>query len=566
MKYAALGSTGIEVSRICLGCMGFGDPGSGQHAWTLGYEESAAIMRRALDEGITFFDTAMGYQNGTSEEYVGRALAANVRREDVVVATKFVLGGLHAEGITFFDTAMGYQNGTSEEYVGRALAANVRREDVVVATKFVLGGLHAPAGEEPGVHGSESVDAKVERLLDASLKRLGMDYVDLYIYHMWDWNTPPAGEEPGVHGSESVDAKVERLLDASLKRLGMDYVDLYIYHMWDWNTPIEELLPALDRQVRAGKIRALGISNCHAWQLAEANAIARANGWTPFASYQGHYNAIAREDEREMVPLAATRGIALTPYSALAGGRLYGWTPFASYQGHYNAIAREDEREMVPLAATRGIALTPYSALAGGRLSKHPGETSRRLQLDAYAHGKYDGTADVDAPIIRAVADIAQARGVTMTEKHPGETSRRLQLDAYAHGKYDGTADVDAPIIRAVADIAQARGVTMTEVALAWLLTKVVDAPIIRAVADIAQARGVTMTEVALAWLLTKVAAPVVGATKSHHIDGAVGACELELTPGEIEVIEAPYVPHAVVGVVAENESPCIRARRLHTV
>ena len=190
MKYAALGSTGIEVSRICLGCMGFGDSGSGQHAWTLGYEESAAIMRRALDAGITFFDTAMGYQNGTSEEYVGRALAANARREDVVVATKFVLGGLHA----------------------------------------------------------------------------------------------PAGEEPGVHGSESVDAKVERLLDASLRRLGMDYVDLYIYHIWDWNAPIEELLPALDRQVRAGKIRALGISNCHAWQLAEANAIARANGWTPFAS------------------------------------------------------------------------------------------------------------------------------------------------------------------------------------------------------------------------------------------------------------------------------------------
>ena len=162
MKYAALGSTGIEVSRICLGCMGFGDSGSGQHAWTLGYEESAAIMRRALDAGITFFDTAMGYQNGTSEEYVGRALAANARREDVVVATKFVLGGLHV----------------------------------------------------------------------------------------------PAGEEPGAHGSETVDAKVERLLDASLRRLGMDYVDLYIYHMWDWSTPIEELLPALDRQVRAGKVSA----------------------------------------------------------------------------------------------------------------------------------------------------------------------------------------------------------------------------------------------------------------------------------------------------------------------
>lgn len=261
MQYTKLGTTDIEVSRICLGCMGFGDSGNGQHAWTLGYEESAMIIARALGEGITFFDTAMGYQNGTSEEYVGRALAKYARRDDVVVATKFVLGGPHA----------------------------------------------------------------------------------------------PAGERPGDRGPESVDSKIERLLDASLARLGMDYVDLYIYHMWDWNTPIEELLPALDRQVRAGKIRTLGISNCYAWQLAEANVIARANGWTPFSSYQGHYNA----------------------------------------------IAREDEREMVPLAATHGLALTPYSALAGGRLAKAPGQTSRRLQLDAYARGKYDGTADVDAPLSR---------------------------------------------------------------------------------------------------------------------------------------------------------------------
>lgn len=339
MHYAKLGTSGIDVSRICLGCMGFGDPGNGQHAWTLGYDDSKTIIAQAMSEGITFFDTAMGYQNGTSEEYVGRALASLARREDVVVATKFVLGSLHA----------------------------------------------------------------------------------------------PAGEMPGEHGTESVDAKVEHLLDASLARLGMDYVDLYIYHMWDWGAPIEELLPALDRQVRAGKIRALGISNCYAWQLAEANAIARANGWTPFVSYQGHYNA----------------------------------------------IAREDEREMVPLAATHGIALTPYSALAGGRLSKHPGETSKRLQLDAYAHGKYDGTADVDAPIIQAVADIAQERGVTMTE-------------------------------------------------------------------------------VALAWLLTKVTAPVVGATKPHHIDGAVAATELTLTLEEIARIEAPYVPHPVVGVVAENRPPAV--------
>ena len=219
MRYAKLGTTDIEVSRICLGCMGFGDPASGQHSWTLGYDDSKAIIACALDAGVTFFDTAMGYQNGTSEQFLGRALDELARREDVAVATKFVLGSLHA----------------------------------------------------------------------------------------------PAMEQGGHGGAETVDKKVERLLDASLERLGMDYVDLYIYHMWDWGTPIEELLPALDRQVRAGKIRALGISNCYAWQLAEANAIARANGWAEFSSYQGHYNAIAREDEREMVPLAATHGIALTP-------------------------------------------------------------------------------------------------------------------------------------------------------------------------------------------------------------------------------------------------------------
>lgn len=134
---------------------------------------------------------------------------------------------------------------------------------------------------------------------------------------------------------------------------------------------------------------------------------------------------------------------------------------------------------MVPLAATHGLALTPYSALAGGRLAKAPGQTSRRLQLDAYARGKYDGTADVDAPIIETIARIAEARGVTMTE-------------------------------------------------------------------------------VALAWLLTKVTAPVVGATKPHHIDGAVAACDLTLAPEEISAIESPYAPHAVVGVVAENRSPSL--------
>lgn len=214
MQYTKLGTTDIEVSRICLGCMGFGDPGNGQHAWTLGYEESAMIIARALGEGITFFDTAMGYQNGTSEEYVGRALAKYARRDGVVVATKFVLGGLHA----------------------------------------------------------------------------------------------PAGERPGDRGPESVDSKIERLLDASLARLGMDYVDLYIYHMWDWNTPIEELLPALDRQVRAGKIRALGISNCYAWQLAEANAIARATAGPHFRAIRDITTRLPARTSARWCPLRRPTG------------------------------------------------------------------------------------------------------------------------------------------------------------------------------------------------------------------------------------------------------------------
>ncbi|AEB06373.1 aldo/keto reductase [Coriobacterium glomerans PW2] len=336
MRYTKLGDTGISISRICLGCMGFGDARAGQHSWTLDYDASRRVIDRALDFGVTFFDTAMSYQNGTSESYLGRALAASARREEVVVATKFVLA-------------------------------------------------------DP----SDSADAARR----------------------------PSGD--------TVDDRIGRLLDSSLSRLGLDYLDLYIYHMWDWSTPVEELLAALDRQVRAGKVRALGISNCYAWQLAEANAIARANGWSRFVSYQGHMNA----------------------------------------------IAREDEREMVPLARLRDISLTPYSALAGGRLARHPGTTSRRLIEDGYARGKYELTEDIDAPIIAAVERIAAARGTTMTA-------------------------------------------------------------------------------IALAWLLSKVTAPVVGATRADQIDGAAEATEIELTAEEIAEIEKPYVPHPIVGVMAQNRPP----------
>ena len=161
------------------------------------------------------------------------------------------------------------------------------------------------------------------------------------------------------------------MINTSLKNLGMDNVDLYIYHMWDWQTPIEDIMDGLNRIVKAGKARYIGISNCFAWQIAKANALA----------------------EKE------------------------GFAKFVSIQGHYNLIFREEEREMVPYCNEENIALTPYSALASGRLSRLPGEGgTKRAEEDAYAKFKYDATAAQDNMIIARVAEIAEKRGVTMTE------------------------------------------------------------------------------------------------------------------------------------------------------
>ena len=269
MKYVRLGNSDLNVSRICMGCMGFGDAGQGQHAWTLDEEHSREIIRRGLELGVNFYDTAIAYQSGTSEQYVGRALRDFAKRDEVVVATKFL----------------------------------PRTQDEI---------------------------------------------------------------EAGVTGQ----MHIERMLNKSLENLGMDYVDLYIYHMWDWQTPIEDILDGLNRQVKAGKARYIGISNCFAWQLCKANAIA----------------------ERE------------------------GWAKFVSVQGHYNLIFREEEREMAPYCAEENIAMTPYSALASGRLARKPGETSNRMEKDAYARFKYDATREQDGVIIDRVAEIADKRGVSMTE------------------------------------------------------------------------------------------------------------------------------------------------------
>ena len=337
MQYTKLGKADLRVSRICMGCMGFGDPANGQHSWTIDESHSREIIRRGLELGINFFDTAIGYQSGTSEQYLGRALRDFAKREEVVVATKFL----------------------------------PRTQEEIAA---------------------------------------------------------------GISGQQHI----ERMINTSLKNLGFDYVDLYIYHMWDYQTPLYDIMDGLNCIVKAGKARYIGISNCFAYQLAKANALADKEGFVSFVSVQGHYNLIFREEEREMARLCA-----------------------------------EDN-----------IAMTPYSALASGRLSRQPGERSKRLEQDSYARLKYDATAQQDEVIIQRVAEVARQRGVSMTE-------------------------------------------------------------------------------VSLAWLMTRVTAPVVGATKLHHVEGAAKATDLCLTTDEIAYLEEAYVPHRLVGVMAQNTLSAIGERHV---
>ena len=221
MEYARLGRTGLEVSRICLGCMSYGAPDRGPHPWSLDEETSRPFIRRALEAGINFFDTANVYSDGTSEEFLGRALKDFANRREVVVATK-VHGRMH----------------------------------------------------------------------------------------------------PGPNGAGLSRRAIFDEIDASLRRLGMDHVDLYQIHRWDQRTPIEETLEALHDVVKAGKARYIGASSMHAWQFAQALAASERHGWTRFASMQNHLNLIYREEEREMLPLCAAEGIGVIPWSPLARGRL----------------------------------------------------------------------------------------------------------------------------------------------------------------------------------------------------------------------------------------------------
>ena len=221
MDYVRLGSTGLKVSRLCLGCMTYGS--SKWRPWVLDEEPSRAFFKRALEHGINFFDTANMYSLGVSEEIVGRALKDYATRHEVVIATK----------------------------------------------------VYNKMGEGPN---------------DRGLSRK----------HIFDQ------------------------IDASLRRLGTDYVDLYQIHRWDYETPIEETLDALNDVVRAGKARYIGASSMFAWQFARALNISERKGWARFVSMQNHYNLIYREEEREMIPLCRAEGVGLIPWSPLARGFLAG--------------------------------------------------------------------------------------------------------------------------------------------------------------------------------------------------------------------------------------------------
>lgn len=215
MEYTTLGKTDIKISRLCVGCMSFGKPSADFHEWTLDPQETEKMVSHALELGINFFDTANTYAHGTSEEYLGRAIKNCTSRDKVVLASK-----------VYFNE-------------GRLSKSAINRE-----------------------------------------------------------------------------------IDGTLKRLGTDYLDLYIIHRFDYDTPIEETMEALDGLVRAGKVRALGASAMYGYQFYNMQLAARDNGWTPFVSMQNHYNLLYREDERELIPICRQMGVSLTPYSPLAAGRL----------------------------------------------------------------------------------------------------------------------------------------------------------------------------------------------------------------------------------------------------
>ena len=239
MDRIRLGRTDLEVSRIALGCMSYGNPVTGLHQWTLDEDASQPFFRQAVELGVTFWDTANVYQAGSSEEFVGRAIKKYSRREDITLATK-VFGKMH-DGPT-----------------GQGLSRGAILEQV----------------------------------------------------------------------------------DASLQRLGTDYIDIYYIHRFDDDVPVEETMEALHEIVRAGKVRYLGASSMFAWQFAKLQAAAAVGTWTPFSAMEDQYNLLKREEEREMIPMCLDMGVGLTPYSPLGKGRLTRPSGAQTQRAQADAVAR----------------------------------------------------------------------------------------------------------------------------------------------------------------------------------------------------------------------------------
>ena len=221
MEYVKLGRTGLDVSKLALGCMSYGAPVSEQFCWVLEEPEARKVIKHAVNQGINFFDTANCYSNGVSEEILGRAVKDFMHREDVVISTKVFV-----------------------EMRNRPNGGGLSRKEIMYE------------------------------------------------------------------------------VEQSLRRLGLDYVDILYIHRWDYNTPIEETMRALNDLVTEGKVRYLGASAMYAWQFQKAQYTAERHGWVPFVAMQNHYNLLYREEEREMIPLCKDMGVGLTPYSPLAAGRL----------------------------------------------------------------------------------------------------------------------------------------------------------------------------------------------------------------------------------------------------
>ena len=280
MRYDKLGRTGLEVSVITLGCMSFGEPGGRGRPWTLDEAACRDIVQQALDAGINVFDTANVYSSGRSEEITGQALKDFAPRDEVVLATKVFMP-----------------------------------------------------------------------------------------------------MRPGANGGGLSRKAIFAELDASLRRLQTDYIDLYQIHRWDYGTPIEETLEALHDAVKSGKVRYIGASSMHAWQFAKALYLADLHGWTRFVSMQNHYNLLYREEEREMLPLCADQGVGVIPWSPLARGRLTrDWDAGTARsatdefgQSLYAAGDRQIAEQVAKVAQGRGVSRAQIAlAWAAGR----PGVTA----------------------------------------------------------------------------------------------------------------------------------------------------------------------------------------------